>query len=48
MPLSSKDKTARHRQRVNSDPAARAEYLAKRRERFVKKILNIKNRIETT
>ncbi|XP_020781767.1 uncharacterized protein LOC110161373 isoform X1 [Boleophthalmus pectinirostris] len=32
MPLS---KTARYRERVNSDPAARAKYLARRRESFV-------------
>ncbi|XP_034000671.1 deoxynucleoside triphosphate triphosphohydrolase SAMHD1-like [Trematomus bernacchii] len=32
MPLSSKIKSACHRQRVNSDPAARAENLARRRE----------------
>ncbi|XP_060714150.1 uncharacterized protein si:ch211-86h15.1 isoform X3 [Tachysurus vachellii] len=34
MPLSSKGKSARHRQRVNSDPNARAEYLAKRKESY--------------
>ncbi|XP_060779075.1 uncharacterized protein LOC132887622 [Neoarius graeffei] len=34
MPLSSKLKTARHRERVNADPAARAEYLARRRESY--------------
>lgn len=34
MPLSSKEKTARHRQRVNADPEAREEYLARRREIF--------------
>ena len=35
MPSSSKDKVARHRARVNADPAARAIYLAKRRERWL-------------
>ncbi|KAK3536845.1 hypothetical protein QTP86_027038 [Hemibagrus guttatus] len=34
MPLSSKEKSAHHRQRVNSDPKARAEYLAKRKESY--------------
>ncbi|XP_058229771.1 uncharacterized protein si:ch211-86h15.1 isoform X3 [Hemibagrus wyckioides] len=34
MPLSSKEKRAHHRQRVNSDPKARAEYLAKRKESY--------------
>ena len=37
MPLPSKVKTARHRERVNSDPAARAQYLARRKERFAVK-----------
>jgi len=34
MPLSSKEKTARHRARLKSDPVARAEYLAKRKARY--------------
>ncbi|CAK6961772.1 uncharacterized protein LOC119013056 [Scomber scombrus] len=34
MPLPSNVKTARHRQRVNSEPAARAEYLARRQESY--------------
>lgn len=34
MPLSSQAKTARHRQRVNADPVAREEYLARRRESY--------------
>ncbi|KAL1277034.1 hypothetical protein QQF64_023707 [Cirrhinus molitorella] len=32
--LTSKEKTARYRQKVNSDPAARAEYLARKRESY--------------
>ncbi|KAL7388626.1 hypothetical protein ABVT39_017872 [Epinephelus coioides] len=48
MPLSSKVKTARHRQHVNSDPAARAEYLSRRRESYQRrkqqgKILYVKS-----
>ncbi|XP_060765766.1 serine/arginine repetitive matrix protein 1 isoform X1 [Neoarius graeffei] len=35
MPLSSKEKTAHHRQWVNSDPKARVGYLARRKERSV-------------
>ena len=42
MPLPSKIKTARHRQRVNSDPAARADHLARRRERYVKTLKKMK------
>lgn len=33
MPLSSNEKSARHRAKVNADPVARARYLARRRER---------------
>lgn len=40
MPLSSKVKAARQRQRVNADPAAREEYHARRRERYVKNLKN--------
>ncbi|KAJ4928619.1 hypothetical protein JOQ06_004249, partial [Pogonophryne albipinna] len=34
MPLTSKEKVARHRARVNADPAARANYLAKRGQSY--------------
>ncbi|KAK0132285.1 hypothetical protein N1851_032914 [Merluccius polli] len=34
MPLTSKEKVTRHRARVNADPAARANYLAKRKESY--------------
>ncbi|KAJ8247433.1 hypothetical protein GJAV_G00246340 [Gymnothorax javanicus] len=34
VPLTSKEKTARYRARINNDPIARAEKLAKRRERY--------------
>ncbi|XP_046730724.1 uncharacterized protein LOC124402097 [Silurus meridionalis] len=34
MQLSNKEKSARYRQRINSDPNARAEYLARRKESY--------------
>ena len=37
--LTSREKTARYRQKVNSDPAARAEYLARKREVKKKELL---------
>lgn len=40
MPLRSIDKSAHHRQRVNSDPKSRAEYLAKRKERYANYVKN--------
>ena len=36
MPLSTKEKSARHRERTKNDPAARETYLAKRKERYDK------------
>uniref|UniRef100_A0AAY4D7N0 S1 motif domain-containing protein n=1 Tax=Denticeps clupeoides TaxID=299321 RepID=A0AAY4D7N0_9TELE len=47
MPLPSKvKKNACHRQRVNSDLTARAEYLAMRRERYVKSMLAEKTGVD--
>ena len=35
MPLSTKEKSARHRERIKNDPAARERYLAQRRYRLI-------------